>query len=434
MRVRGKVWLPASAPAFGSLHPRSRTAMSQPILSARRYGRSLFAALAGASLMACSESGGDGGTLPPGHRAAVIQLVSSNPQPGVAGQKLPETVRVRVVDQAGVPLEGVNVTFSVTEGGGSFLFGGQNTDAQGFAQATWTLGPSGAQRAVVQASGRVDAVQLQAGIVPVSATAAPMLGDLAEYMGSTIASQEQLIPRNQHVVSYIQAKLAMLRTPGLAGDIVANHRYVERTAATRSGRTVPITSVFPLEAMRGEAEQTVRVAESAIPVLEDFLDTDFTAPFFRIWYGFGIGSSTGGITMQAEDRTTYQSRMMPGTLPHDAMIMHEVSHGYMGHESLNQFLELYAWNVLATGSQDPLEWTWTRSWEPGLESNQGIHAILDVYRLIGPRAMGAGYRALMAHRPRYGSVLSAPLRDDFVAAVPEPLRAQVAAKLSKVTT
>lgn len=408
--------------------------MSQPNPFARRYGRPLFAALAGASLLACSESGGDGGTLPPGHRAAAIQLVSSNPQPGVAGQKLPETVRVRVVDGAGMPLEGVNVTFSVTEGGGSFLFGGQNTDAQGFAQATWTLGPSGAQRALVQASGRVDAAQLQAGIVPVSATAAPMLGELAEYVATSIVSQEATLRTNPHVASHIQIKLAMLRTPGLAGQVVANRRYVERPAATRSGRTVPITSVFPLESMRGEAEHTVRVAESAIPVLEEFLDTDFTAPFFRIWYGFTVGSSTGGITMQAEDRTTYQSRMAPGTLPHDAMVMHEVSHGYMGHESLNQFLELYAWNVLATGSKDPLRWTWTRNWDPGLESNQGIHAILDVYQLVGPRAMGAGYRALMAHRPRYGSVLSAPMRDDFVAAVPEALRAQVAARLSNVST
>jgi hypothetical protein len=275
-------------------------------------------------------------------------------------------------------------------------------------------------------------VQLQASIVPVSATAAPMLGQLAEYVLYAIGYHEQTLGINPNVASYIQARLAMLRTPGLAAQVVANQRYVERLAATRSGRTVPITSVFPLEAMRGEAGDAVRAAEAAIPVLEEFLDTDFKAPFFRIWYGFTIGSSTGGITMQAEDRTTYHARMGLGGLPHDAMIMHEVSHSYMSHESLNQFLELYAWNVLTTGSTDPQQWTWTRNWEPGLESNQGIHAILDVYQLIGPQAMGAGYRAVMVHQPRYGEVLSATHRDAFVATVPEAVRARVAAKLSKV--
>lgn len=405
--------------------------MSQYVRSARRCARPLFAALAAASLAACSESA-DAITPPPAHRSATLQVLSTNPQPGVAGQRLPETVRVRVLDESGAPLEGVNVTFTVTEGGGSFLFGGQNTDAEGYAQAPWTLGPQGTQRATVQAAGRAGMVELQANIVPVSATAAPMLGDLAEYIASTIERQQSTMRTNPHVATQIQAKLAMLRAPGFAGQIVTNHRYVERLATTRSGRTVPITSVFPADAMRGEAEHAIRTAADAIPVLEAFLDTPFEAPFFRMWYGFTVGSSTGGIVMQAEDRTTYDARRQPWMLPHDAMIVHEVSHGYMGHETLNQFLELYTWGVMTTGSRDPLRWTWTRGWEPGLESNEGIHALLDVYQLIGPEAMGAGYRALMAHRLRYGSVLSAEVRADFVAAIPEAFRARVDAKLATV--
>lgn len=405
--------------------------MSQSMRCTHRFARPLFAALVAASLAACSE-GGDPVTPPPSHRSAALQVVSTNPQPGVAGQRLPEIVRVRVLDESGAPLEGANVTFTVTEGGGSFLFGGQNTDAEGYAQAAWTLGPSGTQRATVQAAGRAGAAELQANIVPVSATAAPMLGALAEFIAFTIESQQQTVRTNPHVATQIQQKLAVLRTPGIAGQIVANHRYVERLATTRSGRTLPITSVFPADAMRGEADHAVRTAADAIPVLEAFLDTPFEAPFFRMWYGFAVGSSTGGIVMQAEDRTTYDARRQPWMVPHDAMIVHEVSHSYMGHETLNQFLELYTWGVMTTGSRDPLKWTWTRGWDPGLENNEGIHAILDVYKLIGPEAMGAGYRALMAHRLRYGSVLSAEVRADFVAAIPEAFRAQVDAKLSTV--
>ncbi len=47
---------------------------------------------------------------------------------------------------------------------------------------------------------------------------------------------------------------------------------------------------------------------------------------------------------------------------HDALNTHELAHAFMGHESLNQFLEMYAYNIIRTGSADVSAWTWTRSY------------------------------------------------------------------------
>lgn len=72
--------------------------------------------------------------------AAAVQVISTDPQPGVAGQRLPEMVRVRVVDAQGKGVPGVNVAYQVTAGGEVFSSGAENTDALGYAQVWWTLG------------------------------------------------------------------------------------------------------------------------------------------------------------------------------------------------------------------------------------------------------------------------------------------------------
>lgn len=403
--------------------------MTQPIAFARRSGRPLLAALAAALLACCS---GTDEIIPlPQDGAVALQVVSRNPQPGVAGQRLPELVRVRAVDASGAGVEGINVTFRVTEGGGSFTSGSEHTDAEGYVQVYWALGPLGTQAAAAQAHG-LDLAPLGARIVQVPATAAPMLGDLADYIPSSMNRMVDILPTNPRAAPFMEAKIAMLQTPGLGGDIVDGRRWAEGSVASRSGAVLPVAAIFPLESMRGEVGQTIRTAEAAIPVLEDFLGTRFPTPSIRIWYGFVVGSSGGGGTVNAEDRTTYQARTQGTLLPYDPMIVHELSHSWMLHEGMNQLLELYAHNVLETGSRDAGAWTWTRGWEPGRAANEGVHALLDIYALVGPEAMGAAYRAVLTHRPPYGVPLSQAAKDAFAAAVPEAVRVQVIAKLAKV--
>jgi hypothetical protein len=389
--------------------------------------RALLAALTGALLAACSATDE---IVPLPEEPAALQLVSRNPQPGVAGKKLPETVTVRVVGPAGRGMIGVNVNFAVTAGGGALAPATVQTDGLGYASAVWTLGPAGEQRAVATTS-HTDGVPLQARIVPVHAQAEHAMGIVGDVIASSISRMVESLPQNPQAASFMEARLALVRTPGLGGDIIDNHRYTLGGIAARQG-TIPVTAVFPVESMRAEAELPVRLLESALPRLESFLGAPYPTQVIRIWYGFAIGSSGGGGVLNVEDRTTYQARTLGVLLPYDPMIIHELSHTWFGSESVTQFMEVYGWNVVSTGSEDARAWTYTRNWTPGRESNEGVHALLDVYELIGPDAMGDALRQVSALRPPYGQPLTPAMQQAFVDAAPAAAKAAVAAKVAKV--
>jgi hypothetical protein len=169
-----------------------------------------------------------------------------------------------------------------------------------------------------------------------------------------------------------------------------------------------------------------------VPILEAFFDVPFPSPSIRMWYGFTIGNSSSNGLLYMEDRTTYESRTGSDRLPYDSIVSHEVGHSYIGHESANQFLELYAANVIATGATNLNAWTITRGWTPNLDSNTGISAILDISRLVGFENMRRGYQALYAQHPPYGQTLSPAAQQAFVDRMPAEFQAAVAAKLAKV--
>jgi len=133
-----------------------------------------------------------------------------------------------------------------------------------------------------------------------------------------------------------------------------------------------------------------------------------------------------------EERSSYLARVSPNALPYDAILCHELSHSHISNEALNQFLELYIYNNLRGSSADPASWAFTRNWTPGLPSNQGIAAIMDVYQLVGHDAMRAAYRAIRPLRPAYGAPLTPAVLDAFVNQVPPDLREAVRAKLATI--
>jgi hypothetical protein len=199
------------------------------------------------------------------------------------------------------------------------------------------------------------------------------------------------------------------------------------------GRSIPISAVFALESMRAEAGQALQTLGPVVPVLEEFFDRPFPAAAIRLWYGFVIGNSGGGGSIYAEDRTTYETRTEPSRLPYDAILCHELGHSYIPNESLTQFLEMYAYNVIRTGATDPLTWSYTRSWIPDAPANQDSAAVMDIYKAIGPETMKRAYRATYPLEPAYGQPLSSAVVQAFVAQVPASLQSTVAAKLAKVT-
>ena len=72
--------------------------------------------------------------------ATMLEKVSGDGQLGPAGQPLPESLVVHAHDRLGNPAIGVPIEFQIIEGGGSPTPAQTQTDVQGMASTTWTLG------------------------------------------------------------------------------------------------------------------------------------------------------------------------------------------------------------------------------------------------------------------------------------------------------
>ncbi len=83
---------------------------------------------------------GCGGTEPP--EVATVQAVSGDAQFGVAGRALAQPLVVAAEDSKGDPISGVEVQFTVTQGGGQVSSAAPKTDGNGRASVTFTLGPT----------------------------------------------------------------------------------------------------------------------------------------------------------------------------------------------------------------------------------------------------------------------------------------------------
>ena len=71
-----------------------------------------------------------------------LDIISGNDQEGLPGAALDKPFVVEVRDQTDKPLPGVQVTFSVTSGGGTLSATSATTDVNGRAKSILTLGPN----------------------------------------------------------------------------------------------------------------------------------------------------------------------------------------------------------------------------------------------------------------------------------------------------
>jgi hypothetical protein len=275
----------------------------------------------------------------------------------------------------------------------------------------------------------------QPAVIPsdVSPAVRSMLEAVPQQIASALTENRSTLPLNPNIASYINAKIAMLERSTLLSEIYNGRFFVEGSTTSISGRVVPVLAVFAQEQMRTEATEAVRAIERSLPVLEEFMRTAFPTAEIRLWYGFKIGNSGGGGAIFSEDRTTYEARTPATRLPFNAILFHEVSHSYIGSEGMNQFLELYVYNVLQTGSSQLSSWTFLRGWTPMLDANKDVAAVLDVYQWLGKDAMSSAYAALYPLRPPYGSPLTPPMIQVFVDRAPAANKTQVSQKLGQVT-
>ncbi|HYC52539.1 MAG TPA: hypothetical protein VEB19_15610 [Gemmatimonadaceae bacterium] len=382
-------------------------------------------------LSGCADSGSP--------RVGTLTLTSRNPFYGVAGAPAPDSVVARVVDERGEGIANLVVNFAVLSGGGSFSPSSGISDSRGYVSAIWTLGgsqePQEGSASIAGAgggAGNSDAIPLTLSLhaipVQVSVETGLMLATLSWYLPFARRNLAENLPNNPAIAQHIEARMELLDVTGLGSDIVGEGRYIENVLQTAT-RSMPVVAMFPIEAMRAEAQQSIAVMGAVVPILEGFLEP-FPTERMRLWHGFVIGATGGGGGLSMEDRASWAARGV--ALPYDAVIAHEMAHSYVANEVLTQFLEVYAHNVRITGSTDIADWTSMRGYTGPQPNNTGLRALLDIYTLVGLAAMSDAYRAILPLHPPYGEVLPTAIQQAFVNAVPPEHRTAVGAKLAMV--
>jgi hypothetical protein len=94
--------------------------------------------------------------------ATAVVLVEGGDQLALPGTPLEDSIRVRVDDQFGRPVNSVALSFTVTAGGGTVHRPTATTDGDGEATVAWTLGPAVATNRLEIVAGTLDPIAVEA--------------------------------------------------------------------------------------------------------------------------------------------------------------------------------------------------------------------------------------------------------------------------------
>lgn len=252
---------------------------------------------------------------------------------------------------------------------------------------------------------------------------------LPDLIASSLEGNRELLANNTTLRSELEAKITLLSDPDLEAKILNGGLFQESSANSLDGRTIPITIVFPADTMAPGALIELARLGPTVEILEQLLGTPWPQEFVQEMYGFKIGHSGGGGILFMEDRGTYADR----GVPQDAIVAHELGHSYIGNEQLTQFLEVYGFNVLETGTTDFDAWSYRRGeYTPFDPENGHLFALLDIYQLIGSEAMGRALATIHSIGARYGEPLSLEARQALVDEAGPDVQEQVAALADKI--
>lgn len=256
---------------------------------------------------------------------------------------------------------------------------------------------------------------------------------LEKAISNALWCMEDSLPKNPNLTELMTARISLLKNPDLYNNIISNDFFVVDFVSSVNKRQIPIVAAFPIANMRNEASDAVQIIKKSLPVLEGFMANPFPIDRFFIWYGFSIGNSGGGGEITMEDKTTYQARWKQPMMPYEPILCHELSHSYIGHEGLNQFLEIYTYNMIKVNSVSFKDWTYLRDYKTWQGTKTGYAALLDVYQLIGLDPMKNAYRTIYQIKPAYGQPLSSTCKQAFVDQAPSNLKSQLANIVANIT-
>ena len=212
--------------------------------------------------------------------AATLELVSGDDQLGAAGEPLPELLVVQAYDRLGNRAAGVPIEFRIVLGGGSLAPSQVQTDSEGRAAATWTLGSRAGEEQSVRSflSFRVGEG------VEFAATAAP--GPPADIV--TVSGDGQAAPRLSTLSDPLAVRVEDAHqnpVEGVAVDfvVIEGQGSVQPTMVSTDAAGLASTS-WTLGAPLGDQSVSVSVqalpsrtlfaAATEIPVLFDILGGD----------------------------------------------------------------------------------------------------------------------------------------------------------------
>jgi len=203
-----------------------------------------------ASLVLVAACGGENVAGPPPTPSA-LRVNAGNAQVGVVGQLLALPVSVTVLDDGGRPLRDVRVTFNAAPGSGTLAPSAIQTNADGRAEAQWTLGTQTGTAIATASVGGVAPATFSASVLPgpvsqvITSPGALALGvgDALQLQASARDRFGNILPQLALSWSTLEPAVASV-TNGLVTALTTGTARIVVSASSPSGTiadTVPVT-------------------------------------------------------------------------------------------------------------------------------------------------------------------------------------------------
>jgi adhesin/invasin len=255
--------------------------------------------------LALVDCGGDGGGTGPTPNSIVVN--AGNNQVGAAGTALAESLAVIVKDQGGAVLAGINVTFTITAGGGSVSPATRATDAAGIARTRRTLGPNAGTQTVTAGAGTLTPVQFSAvaqinGAVNIASTTT---GPLTDTVGATKAESLVVLVTDQNATPVQGINVAWTSTGGSvsAASVPTSAAGLSKVQFTYGTAAIAQTARATVTGLVGSPVTTTlnATAGAAVSIVKTAGDGGTAPPSSQVNYTVqsrdSHGNPKGGVTI-----------------------------------------------------------------------------------------------------------------------------------------
>jgi len=193
--------------------------------------RSVLALLLAVGVACSGES-----TKPSPTPTSMTAVAGAEPQSALVGTAVGTAPAVKVVDQNGAGMAGVNVTFSVTAGGGSVEGGSATTDVNGVASVTkWTLGTTAGANSLKAQSGNLSATFTATGLAGAASVLVKSSADSqTAVVGGAVAAPPSVTVKDANGNPVAGIQVTFMANPG-NGSVTSGSQVTSATGVATVG-------------------------------------------------------------------------------------------------------------------------------------------------------------------------------------------------------